>query len=74
MQYDRICFTLCCHEVLEIDGTLKGMINASASESEIIETASKKNYVSMMDRGLDFVNKGQTSFGEILRSVPMESS
>ena len=62
------------HEVLEIDGTLKGMINASASESEIIETASKKNYVSMMDRGLDFVNKGQTSFGEILRSVPMESS
>jgi type IV pilus assembly protein PilB len=62
------------HEVLEIDGTLKGMINASASESEIIEAASKKNYVSMMDRGLDFVNDGQTSFGEILRSVPMESS
>jgi type IV pilus assembly protein PilB len=62
------------HEVLEIDNTLKGMINASASESEIIETASKKNYVSMMDRGLEFVNNGQTSFGEILRSVPMESS
>ncbi len=62
------------HEVLEIDGTLKGMINASASESEIIEAASKRNYVSMMDRGLEFVNNGQTSFGEILRSVPMELS
>jgi type IV pilus assembly protein PilB len=62
------------HEVLEIDGTLKGMINASASEGEIIEAATKRNYVSMMDRGLEFVNNGQTSFGEILRSVPMEAS
>lgn len=62
------------HEVLEIDGTLKGMINAGASEIEVIEAATKKNYVSMMDRGLDFVNDGQTSFEEILRSVPVEFS
>ncbi len=62
------------HEVLEIDGNIKSMINAGAGEIEVIEAATKKNFVSMMDRGLDFVNKGQTSFEEILRSVPMELS
>ncbi len=62
------------HEVLEIDGAIKNMINAGASEIEIIDAASKKTFKSMIDRGLEFVNQGQTSFEELLRSVPMESS
>lgn len=61
------------HEVLEIDSAIRGLINSGASESEIVAQAATKGYLSMMDRGLDFVLDGQTSFDELLRSIPMEA-
>ena len=54
-------------EVLRIDDTLSSMIAKEASKTEILETASKKGYVSMIQDGIDKALNGTTTIDEVLR-------
>ena len=60
------------HEVLELTPAIKAMIDADKSENEIFDFASKHGFVPMIERGLEFVMSGETSFEELLRSVPVD--
>jgi type IV pilus assembly protein PilB len=62
------------HEVLNVDASLKALINKESSELEMVSAAREKKFQTMFERGLDFVKSGETSFDELLRSIPLESS
>jgi type IV pilus assembly protein PilB len=62
------------HEVLNVDANLKALINKEASELEMVNAAKQGKFQTMFERGLDFVKNGETSFDELLRSIPLESS
>ena len=61
------------HEVLNVDASIKSKIDKEATELELIEDARKRGYITMFERGLDFVYSGETSFDELLRTIPSES-
>jgi len=54
-------------EVLRIDDTLSSMIAKEASKAEILEIASKKGYVSMVQDGIEKAINGTTTIDEVLR-------
>ena len=62
------------HEVLNVDASIKALINKEASEMDIVNAAQVKNFQTMFERGLDFVKTGETSFDELLRTIPLEST
>lgn len=62
------------HEVLSVDANLKDLINKDASELDMVNSARTKKFQTMFERGLDFVKSGETSFDELLRSIPLEST
>lgn len=62
------------HEVLNVDANLKALINKEASELDMINAARERKFQTMFERGLDFVRSGETSFDELLRSIPLEAS
>lgn len=58
------------HEVLSITNDIKSAIDAGETENKIYEIAKSHGYTLMMDRGLEYVNEGITTFEELMRSVP----
>ena len=58
---------------MNVDASIKSKIDKEATELELIEDARKRGYITMFERGLDFVYSGETSFDELLRTIPSES-
>jgi type IV pilus assembly protein PilB len=58
------------HEVLSITNDIKSAIDAGETENQIYEIAKSHGYTLMMERGLEYVNEGTTTFEELMRSVP----
>lgn len=62
------------HEVLNVDAAIKGLINKEAGEMDMVIAAKEKQFQTMFERGLDFVRSGETTFDELLRTIPLEST
>ena len=61
------------HEVLDVNVGLKALIDQGVSEGELFDYAKSTGFKPMIERGLEFVESGQSTLEELLRTIPLEN-